>query len=290
MDDPLKKHAIFTIVQNEPFFFPLWYRYYSGHYHYRKIYVLYHPLPQEDTLPEWIRSFAMGMNLVRVRRDKSFDHAWLRDQVEKFAAFLLGSYDTVTFTEIDEFLAVDPTKNRNTNLTYWFDNWCRRRQPAARCTGYEVVHRFDEEPDLDLDGVLHGGELALKDRGWWYHSEIYSKTLTWRIPPQWDTGFHDAYGNSNDVIPQRVKLDLPKEPDLLLLHLHKVDYKMCVDRWKQTKSQDWNEADLKHPHAGYQNRYKDEAELRSWWYRSIDPPLRLNMDLVPMPEAVRSIV
>jgi hypothetical protein len=281
------RHAIFTIVQDEPFFFPLWYNYYSRHYKSRHIYVLYHPLPEEIEQPSWLRvPVYSDTNIVQVFRDKSFDHTWLREQAEKFAAFLLGSYATVTFAEADEIIALDPARARETSLTSWLDTWWWHDQSAACCTGYEVVHRFGIEPDIDAEESRRSRSRILRDRGWWYPSEIYSKVLTWRVPPCWANGFHQAYVRCNDGRP--IPLDMPREPELLLLHLHKVDYRTAVARLKRTVARDWNEADTR-GRVGIQNRFLDEDQLKEWWYRSIDDPSAL-ADLVPMPAAIRDII
>jgi len=130
------RHAIFTIMQNEPLFLPLWYRYYSQHFNPRDMFVLYHPLPDEEPneIERTAPAVAAFANLIRVYRDESFNHIWLREQVENFAGFLVGSYDTVTFTEADEIIAVDPTKNNDRSLIQWLNHWYCRDQIAARCT------------------------------------------------------------------------------------------------------------------------------------------------------------
>jgi hypothetical protein len=251
--------------------------------------VLYHPLPTEgNAWPEWLGAVPAAGNLTCIFNDKSFDHTWLREQVEKFAAFLLGSYDTVTFAEVDEIIALDPGKVQDTSLLLWLDGWAKRQQPAARCTGYEVVHRFGEEPNLDIDGVLHGGEPLLAHRRWWCPSVLYSKTLTWRLPPHWNRGFHDGFtvGPTGDYH----RLDLPREPELLLLHLHKVDYLVGVARWRNTRDRDWNRADLKDPQAGIQNRFAGEDQLREWWYINVDDWKLGAAPLVRMPDRIRGII
>jgi len=285
------RHAIFTIVQDEPFFFPLWHKYYRGHYDPEHMYVLYHSLPGEvSARPEWLRvPIFNDTNLVRVFHAKSFDHAWLRQQVERFATFLLGSYDTVAFTEVDEILTPDPTKVEDPSLIRWLDAWCGRDEPTFRCTGHEVVHRFDSEPDLDPHEALCLGGHALRDRGWWYESWLYSKALVWRVPPRWDNGFHTPLDYRHGVDAWQELLGIAREEELLLLHLHKVDYKIAVARWRRTVARDWNEAD-RHGSAGAQNRFPDEDQLRNWWYRNIDNPPVLAANLVEMPAALKVIV
>lgn len=285
------RHAIFTIVQDEPFFFPLWCKYYREHYASQNIYVLYHSLPGEESGdPSWLRTpmVLTSTSLVRVFRDTSFDHTWLREQVERFATFLLGSYDTVTFTEVDEIITPNPGMGKGRILTQWLDDWCLQEQPAVRCTGYEVVHRFNQEPGVDrFTAVMPTGRI-LENRGWWYPSSIYSKTLTWRVPPHWGNGFHQAYTYFADATGRYATLDLPKEPELLLLHLHKVDYQVALARLRRTAARNWHDADTQ-GQIGIQNRFKDEQQLGAWWYKNIDNP-SVDAPLVSIPAAVRDVI
>jgi hypothetical protein len=283
------RHAIFTIIQDEPFFFPLWHKYYREHYPSRHMYVLYHPLPAEEQDPTWLGKTLVltSTNLVRIFRDESFDHSWLREQVERFAGFLLGSYDTVTFTEVDEIIAIDPTKSKERNLTTWLDAWYCRDQAAARCTGYEVIHRFDKEPAVDREVTWRPDGRVLKDRGWWYPSSLYSKTLIWRVQPHWELGFHQALTYFGDATGRHAALELPCEPDLMLLHLHKVDYPLAVERWQRTANRNWSKTDLK-DRIGFQNRFPNEAKLREWWYQDIVK--HTTGAIVSMPAEMRDIV
>lgn len=286
------RHAVFTIVQDEPFFFPLWHKYYRGHYSPNNMYVLYHPLPEEgDIGPEWLRvPVFKDTNLIRVYHDASFDHTWLRERVQQFAEFLLGSYDTVMFTEVDEIVTLHPGRVPKRDLMRWLDNWYLKGAPAARCNGYEVVHRIDHEPALDPAEVLPLGGHVLERRGWYYWSWLYSKVLIWRIPPHWDNGFHQPFSRVEGTTDQFMPVDVAADPELLLLHLHKVDWRIAVARWKRTSARNWNEADRYHPTAGAQNRFHDEEQLREWWYRNIDNPPARAADLAPMPREFKDIV
>jgi hypothetical protein len=244
---------------------------------------------EEGAEPSWLRVPLFGdTNVIRVYRDKSFDHTWLRKQVENFAAFLLGSYDTVTFAEADEIITPNPYKVWDGSLTAWLDDWYQKGEPAARCTGYEVIHKLGDEPDLDLDEVRASRGRVLKDRGWWYPSRLYSKILTWRVPPRWCNGFHEAY---RPMTPDggSMPMDLLEDPQLLLLHLHRVDWRVAVMRWRATRARDWNERDLKHPQAGMQNRFENEGQLRHWWYKNIDD-VSAQAPLVAMPDDIKGIV
>jgi hypothetical protein len=284
------RHAVLTIVQDEPIFFPLWYRYYNRYYAARDIYILYHPLPLETMTPSWLaETVGTDANVIRVHQDTSFNHTWLRQQVEKFAAFLFGSYDTVLFTEVDEIVAVHPYKITYHDLDLrrsadrWWSNPDCKTQPAVRCTGHEVVHNYESEDDLDVDRLADG---VLRYRSVWYPSVLYSKALLWRTAPAWHNGFHQAVALWDGGSP--LSTDWPMDPNLLLLHLHKLDYRIARARLARTASRNWSTADMK-GRVGIQNRLRSEDELREWWFRSIDDPSR-EAPLVPMPDDVKDII
>src|SRR5580704_6832116 len=100
----MRKRAAFTIVQNEPVFLPVWLQYYGRYFDRTDLYVLDHDSDDGSTAGVGERS-----NLLRVHRDKSFDHAWLAGTVAAFQAFLLRSYERVLFAETDEIVVADPS-------------------------------------------------------------------------------------------------------------------------------------------------------------------------------------
>ena len=99
----MRRRAAFTIVQNEPVFLPLWLQYYGRYFDRSDLYVLDHGTTDAST-----NEINSSCNVLRVHREKSFDHAWLRSTVATFQAFLLQSYERVLFAEADEFIVADP--------------------------------------------------------------------------------------------------------------------------------------------------------------------------------------
>lgn len=251
----MRPRAAFTIVQNEPLFLPLWLDYYSRHFDRRDLYVLDHD--STDGTTEAVES---RCTVVRVHRDRSFDHGWLNATVTRFQAFLLQSYKRVLFTECDEFVVADPA--RYGGLA---DYISQCRAPLVRCTGFEVVHYPDEEPPLRL------GEPLLAQRRYWHASRSYSKALLAAEPVSWSLGFHEA--TSHGV--------LHPDPALLLVHLHRIDYAACVEKHRQTAARRWNERDLEGD-LGIQNRLVEEdPAFRQWYFLP---------DRLPIPDRVRDVL
>jgi Glycosyl transferase family 2 len=247
IDQPISpsggRRAVFTITQNEPVFLPLWLRYYRGHFDPADIYVLDHDSTDRSS------AAADGVsNVIRVHRDVSFDHTWLTGVVEDFQAFLLRSYDAVLFAEVDEFVIPDPERYAGLG-----EYMARLDALAACCSGYNVVH-YPDEPPLRFD------EPVLRQRRFWHPSpQWYSKRLLSRIPLSWNIGFHQEF-NAPDIGP---------DPDLFLVHLHRVDYEYCLDRHRGVTAREWYEGDRR-LNLGWHYRIVDPEQFRDWFFRGED--------------------
>jgi hypothetical protein len=248
LDDPISpsggRRAVFTIVQNEPVFMPLWLRYYGRHFDPADVYVLDHDSTDGST------AAAHGVaNVVKVYRDVSFDHTWLTGIVEDFQAFLLRSYDAVLFAEADEFVVPDPERYAGIG-----DYMEQLDGLSARCSGYNVVHYADEEPPLSFDRPI------LRQRRYWHQSpQWYSKRLLSRVPLSWNIGFHQEF-NAPDVEP---------DPHLFLVHLHRVDYEYCLDRHRAVTAREWYEGDRRFD-LGWHYRVVEPDQFRDWFFHGDD--------------------
>src|SRR5574343_1532600 len=94
-----RKSAVFTICKNEEVFLPMWLKYYRQHFNDEDIYILDHQSDDgsTDNLPSMI-------NHIIVKQDLAFDHNWVTNTVKSKQQELLGQYDVVLFTEIDEII------------------------------------------------------------------------------------------------------------------------------------------------------------------------------------------
>ena len=274
--DPL---AIFTIVQNEPVRLPIWVDYYRAQLAASDLFVLNHDSTGEgaDVLSQLSANF--GINAIPVHRRESFDHRWLAHTVQLFQRFLLNSYRVVLFAEVDEIVATTPG-SKHSNLAQYAASVIGSKKllgkprEYVRCTGYEVVHKPEEEPTLDWSKPL------LQQRTWWYHSVLYSKTLLSMTPLDWDRGFHVL---SNPKA--RVK---KMEDDLVLIHLHKIDFDFCLARHEESAKRNWSASDIA-AGAGDHNRLYDAEKLRTWFRNSIDDPAK-EVRLVPIPDRMKNII
>ena len=273
--DPL---AIFAIVQNEPVWLPIWVDFYRRHVDPEHLYVLDHDSTGEGAAVLHDLRARFGIQVVPVHRRESFDHAWLRDTVARFQRFLLASYRAVLFAEVDEIVSPTPGSPSAT-LTEYSERVIgrpegRRSADYVKCRGYEVVHQPEVEPAIDWKRPL------LAQRSKWYESRLYSKTLLSQVPLTWENGFHDL---------ERKRMRRKQvEPDLILVHLHKIDYEFCRARHEEAAKRRWSAADLESG-AGRQNRFVDDDELDSFFATTIDDR-KSPAPLVDIPEPLKSIV
>lgn len=256
--DGARARAAFTIAQNESVMLPLWLSYYERYFDPDDLYVLDHDSTDGSTA-----DLDGRCHVVHVHREAAFDHHWLKSTVEHFQGFLLRSYDVVLFTEADEFVIADPSRYAGLD-----DYIAKLARPAARCAGFNVVHQ-PEEPPLRFDAPL------LAQRRCWHASLLYSKRLLSRIPLRWSEGFHLEYSAPDD----------PPDPELLLVHLHRVDYDTCLARHRAAAARDWKEDDVLHG-LGAQNRIVEPGEFEEWFRRGreLDAPCEL------IPENIRSLL
>jgi hypothetical protein len=55
------------------------------------------------------------------------------------------------------------------------------------------------------------------------------------------------------------------DPSLYLIHLHRADYHICLDRHRQRVSTPWNQRDVDEC-WGYQNRITEAEQFGKWFY------------------------
>ena len=235
--DGARPRAAFTIVQNELVMLPIWLDYYGRYFDPDDLYVIDHDSDDGST-----SGLDGRCHVVPVHRGGSFAHHWLRTTVEAFQALLLQSYDTVLFAEVDELVVADPL--RFDGLDAYIE---RLDRPAVRCAGFNVVHQPDEPP-LRFDQPL------LAQRRCWHASLLYSKRLLSKVPLRWSEGFHSEYSAPDDA----------PDPELMLVHLHRIDYDACLARHRSSAGRVWNEEDVQ-AGLGAQNRIAAPEEFEAWF-------------------------
>ncbi len=250
--------AAFTICLNEPDFLPKWIDHYDAQgIPARDLYVL-HELSSSVMQPEYLFQIEEEwpeLNVIPVQAPAAFDHDWLRETVADFQHFLLRTYTWVLFAEVDEYWLSKPFEGKDRGLVRWLQH--PHTPSDMRATGYEVIHR-PSEGEMPLDP---GSDGWLRNRAWWTPSTLYSKTTLSRLPRIWRRGFHE--------------LDWPAQPqprpraDLLLVHLHRIDFDLALKRARYNATLPWSDKDREAGH-GYQNLITSEDKMRAFFDKDMD--------------------
>jgi hypothetical protein len=223
-----------TMVRDEAVFLPIWLRYYSRFFAPEDIYVLDHGTTDGST--------EQG-EFVRVPIEHAtVDHAWRLQAVEEQQRRLLESYDVVLAVDVDEIVAPDPDWGTLDDYLAGF------QEEFVNCLGYEILHLRDREPPLRAELPI------MEQRGYWFAAEGYDKPALATKPLSWKPGFHSRSD-------ERWNLD----PDLRLIHLHRVDYEICHDRHRAWREREWSDQDLAEGWAAH-NRIADDEEFDAWFY------------------------
>jgi len=231
---PPNRSAVITMVHDEAVFLPIWLRYYSRFFGPGDIYVLDNETSDGSTA-------AGGFVRIPVAHDR-VDHTWMVETVAGLQHELLERYDVVLVTDVDEIVAPDPRLGTLGDYLEGFgEAW-------VNCLGYELLHLADREPALVPEQPILG------QRGYWFANDAYDKPALATEPMLWQPGFHHrADGHYN------------LDPDLRLIHLHRMDYEICRERHRLRSRRPWNELDAREGWATH-NMITEGAEFDRWFY------------------------
>ncbi len=265
----MRHKAVFTIVQNEPTMLPLWVRHYSRYFDPQDMYVLNHDSAGDglDVLKGLQADH--GFNVLPVHHQWSYDHLWLAKLASEFQRFLLMDRFVVVYSDVDELVLPMPGSG-----LYTFEDYFKQMEPAyTRCSGFEVVHHVAMEPPLDFNAPL------LHQRMWWYPAARYSKPLVSRVPIYWQPGHHRATNVPSALAP---------DPNLLLIHLHKVDCDATLRRHQEISGRPWQQADKQSGPCRH-NCLEDRDRVERWLICNADDTGEY-APLTEIPELVRNTV
>lgn len=247
--------ALLTRVRNEPVFLPIWLMYYSRWFAPEDIYVLDHDTTDGSTS-------IGGFNRVPVGAGPEVDNRWMFAITEEYQHALIEDYDAVLITDVDELVIPRPE---------WGDlgeYLARFAEPYVNCLGYEILHLDDRESPLDPARPI------FDQRGYWYSNDAYNKPLLATEAMSWDPGFH-----------ARADGEITLDPDLYLVHLHRVDYELCRARHHGWIDRRWVDHDLE-TGLGKHMRVTEDEPFRRWFYGDTSFE-HIDMVLEPIPREWR---
>ncbi|MCU4178169.1 glycosyltransferase family 2 protein [Bosea sp. BH3] len=171
----MKKVAVVTMQYNEAFYVSRWIDYYARLVGRENLYVVDHDSDEE------VREALEGVSVVRYPRSALDDQERARF-VSKFVSALLELYETVIYSDCDEFVSHDP--RRFASFGDWLDG---TDFEYSTCVGFNVMTMLGEE-----NAVLLDGQDVLQQRGHVRFVSPMCKTLVVRKPIRWGGGFHHA--------------------------------------------------------------------------------------------------
>ena len=146
----------------------------------------------------------------------------------------------------------------------------RQLNEAASIVLHELgVVTEDTEPPIDLTRPI------LDQRGWWFENFAYSKPILATVKMHWYDGFHARRDG-------RANFDY----DLRLIHLHRMDFNLCLKRHRFRSNVTWSDKDIVSSY-GYQNRIIEENRFAEWFYA--DSCTHLPIKQKKIPEVWRSL-
>jgi hypothetical protein len=227
------RRAVITMVHNESVFLPLWLGYYSRFFAPGDIYVLDNESTDGSTDRDGFVRIPVTHNDV--------DHTWMVRTIEGLQHELLERYELVVVTDVDEIIAPVPLHGTLGDYLDRFD------EEWVNCLGYELLHQRDREPPLDLQRPI------LDQRGTWYFNGAYDKAALAMVPMDWRPGFHG-----------RADFHFNPDPDLRLIHLHRMDYDICLARHRTRNRKPWAPTDAREGWAVH-NQITDEQAFARWF-------------------------
>ena len=231
-----RSRAIVTMVRDESQFLPIWLGYYSQFFSPEDIYVLDHDTKDGSTS-------VPGFHRIAVSHETTDMH-WMLQQITEMQHKLMQKYDIVVVCDVDEIIAPDPASPCS-DLGQYLD---RMDEDFVCCLGYEVIHQPEVEPPIDIERPL------LAQRSTWYHNPLYDKPAIAMIPMNWVPGFHRRTDGLNNY-----------DPDLRLIHLHRVDIDRCYVRNVERSAFRRQDDDAAIGLAEY-NWITDRAEFERWFH------------------------
>jgi hypothetical protein len=252
-----QSRAVVTIVHDEAVFFPIWLNYYGRFFAPDDIYVLDHETTDGSTDRE-------GFVRIPVEHE-CVDMRWLRDTIQAKQNELIERYDVVLITDVDEIVAPDPATGMLGDYIDRFD------KPFVNCTGFELLHQKDEEPPYDPARPI------LQQRHHWFQNFAYSKPVLAREAMDWHLGFHARMDGKADF-----------DASLHMIHLHRMDYDLCLARHRLRHGMAWSDRDLAKGRA-YQNRITELEAFDTWFYEDSCNSI-LNIELERIPPHWRDVV
>ena len=223
------KIAGLTMSYNESVFLDLWQRHYGEALGYDCLFVVDHgSQPPPDLMPM--------VNRLRVPRTVLDEREKVRF-LSDMSKSLLHYFDAVVFSDVDEFIVVDPALGQT--LAQYIES---SPHNVIHPVGLNVVHNRVIEPTLRLSGYL------FDQRRYAQFDSLYCKPSIIKEPVSYRVGMHRSHTKGFFTA------------DIFLFHLRAVDFDLSRARYEKFETLKWTNSDsdleLDYLRNGFQ-RYAD---------------------------------
>jgi len=202
--------AVYGLFKNEYRFLPLWIKYYSGLFGMENLYILDHCSTDDST-----KDLECNVEIVGEKVSFCSDHHWIYKTMLDKHVELLKEYKYVISVDADEFIFTTP---KYENLKHYIETNNEksvRRPGIRRCTGYEIIQQPDEQ------ALKWNKPILIKQRNRWIRLNTYDKESIVSKVTNWSMGRHFTHNKKHD----------PPDGNLILCHLHRVDYEHCKEKY-----------------------------------------------------------
>ena len=222
-DEPKKPGAVFTHVNDEDKFFPLWLNHYSKYYDPKDIYVLAHNSNEEfeDYLLEGVKN--KKFNLMPVTLLSWFNSNWITQNISIFQWLLLQSYKTVLYADVDEFVFTDPDSNWKDLKDYYLNF----EDDTSVVKGYHILTDPYRDAPIDINLPI------TEQRNRYLYDPFLDKPLIATKHALYNYGQHTTRNISG-----------PMTDDLIMFHLHYIDIDWVLEKDNKREKKDWSKEDL----------------------------------------------
>lgn len=258
----MEKVAIICPIKDEHTFIHKFFEYYKQHLESKDIYIL-----DFGSSKEYIRDVINPNAVLLQSRVDILDAPGVFNEIKKHMVNLRSSgYDFVIPLDVDEILYYHGEGGLK-----GFLQGLTKRDDIVTCRGYEVIHI----PHLQED--LKANEPWSNQIKYWYpEQQHYGKTLISRNQLDWVIGFHKY--KINNVIEK----DWYVNPNLFLIHMHKIDFKTTIDRHLKWSSMKWSDETIENGY-NYHYRMTERSKVVDWYFEPI-----LKNIIYPIPEATKN--
>lgn len=236
---PQGRIAAITTVYNEPLMLPLWARYYAKEFGPENVFIVDHESTQRYRL-----SMPKGVAIIRVPRDAG-DSVLVVRMMGLMQRFLLESYDTVVYTDSDEFVCADPEVLQGRTLREFL---LQLPEPIGITTGFNLRHNIHMEEPYDLRKPILAQRRVIQ------RAPAMDKPVVSRVPLNWVTGFHWAREGGEKI------------NGFYLLHLRWFDLETALRKGEKYRASKWSRTDLDLKLAAYNRAEEGEiiSSFRGW--------------------------